>query len=1226
MRYPDLPDSLNDFLEKNLDLNAEGHNIYHIQSVDKDGNVTNEAFGLNTMTYSGLWYLYQNSAYWPDSEYSSHWRGRLWLGSGTSEPDKNSDVLEAPSTVITTQPVINAIWNDTPAEVYDSVSDTLSSTLKIVQYYYDYNISGVNSDYSFSEIGLNLATSSGYNIPGYNSYPLFVHALLYDSEGHQISFTKKMNERLYITIYFRYSMKMSIVRDLYDEDIYMTCSAAAFSTHSRWGSGYWAFLSPMYDKVITQQRISGYLFNGNASNNEIDVMSQSINFGGSTLIESQYNSAISTIYLRDGAYGMDNAYRSLSLFVENEKLPEPEELSSELVYIDGNQYINKDHLSIRHSFGGHYHSGGSYNWIYTDVTSYSNISNYGILPVADFNMTSSKMWNYITGEWDIDENIDAQPNCYLNNTFANPTAMVLELDGTRTPCFVYTNPRTDIPISKFHNANWGVPSPMYATDEYWDTTTWGLIASPGSSIPANLQNKKYYISKTINEDSYRDGRILPERVQSYPSIIVPQAGYTVNMTDTVVRTDVGYSFLSSDAGNWFMTNTKLCYPDIDVDPIIYQMPTVSRPGPSESTRDMFVASCGYRWNTDDRIFIADMGGHVYNYQGWQGFNYNRFRVYTVSDDGSAPTYVEMRIDIGGGIVPTADGDGIAFNNYFVYNFNGTRYVTFYVPNVAWKIGFVDIYGQDDVTPEITVLSGGLMAYAEPIYGTNLMIYHESFTSTSPGKITANSQWVLYDMSTKIIVNSFEFSSDYYDADINCVAGFGNHVYIKITKSSTTYTFHYDVITHQYAIMEGINDRGFVYSYPGVYDSQHLGHRFNTPIVFNEKCMYVFGYAGGNTNNPQMGYMYTDDDPMHPSQSMFKDNVDLRYMFGKFPKLWETPDHKHLICTTDGFNCWENNAYGARVFDMGYFIKTKKSICYPHWQTRLGPEGSFTAIGYYKNGFIVNLPTGTIYWVPLEFYLPHKVTGTTRTIQSYNNPRVYSGMGFTFYVGLRDNLWKYDGRAVSFDGADAVQEVLYSKQNTTLEITPTSNCLLVAIVFSYDSDVVVTENVDSPGYWTFKEQMSITYSTWVQKYLTIYTKQGVAGTTYTFTAKNGTIYTNDNDDALFNAKIFALYGASSITKLSETSQSSVTYSVPANTGKRRLIIDFQAGDINWDADCPYKWSEPHHILPGMFTMPGRHAVWYDPFITDTTVRTLTYRRSWPGGTGFSKFIIYEINET
>ena len=152
MRYPDLPDSLNDFLEKNLDLNAEGHNIYHIQSVDKDGNVTNEAFGLNTMTYSGLWYLYQNSAYWPDSEYSSHWRGRLWLGSGTSEPDKNSDVLEAPSTVITTQPVINAIWNDTPAEVYDSVSETLSSTVKIGQNYYDYNISGVNSDYSFSEI------------------------------------------------------------------------------------------------------------------------------------------------------------------------------------------------------------------------------------------------------------------------------------------------------------------------------------------------------------------------------------------------------------------------------------------------------------------------------------------------------------------------------------------------------------------------------------------------------------------------------------------------------------------------------------------------------------------------------------------------------------------------------------------------------------------------------------------------------------------------------------------------------------------------------------------------------------------------------------------------------------------------------------------------------------------------------------------------------------------
>ena len=1225
MRYPDLPDSLNDFLEKNLDLNAEGHNIYHIQSIDKDGNVTNEAFGLNTMTYSGLWNLYQNSVYWPNSENSSNWRGRLWLGSGTSTPDKNADVLEAPSTVITTQPTINNIWNDTPAEVYDSVSDTLSSTLKIIQYYYDYNISGVNSDYTFSEIGMNMATSWGYNIPGYNNYPLFVHALLYDSEGHQISFTKKMNERLYITIYFRYSMKMSIVRDLYDEGIYMACSAAAFSTHSRWGNGYWAFLSPLYDQVLTQTRMNRtYLFNGNASNNEIDIMSQSVNYSGSTLIESKYNSGISTIFLYDGDNGMDGVYRSMHLFVEDEKLPEPEELSSELVYVDGNQWRNTDHISIRHSFGGYYHTDG---WLYTDMTGYL-VSNYGLFPVADFNMTSSKMWNYSTGEWDIDENFDAQPSCYLNNTFALPTPMVLSLEGVRTNVYVYVNPRTDIPISKFHAGSWSPTSPMYATDEYWDTSTWGLISSPGTSIPANLQNKKYYIAKSIYEDNWRSGRIVPERVQNYPSIVIQNGGREISTSETITYTTEGYQFLSSDANNWFMTETKLYYPDIDVNPIIHQMPSVSRPSGSVSTADVFVASSGYRWNTDDRIFIADVSGHIYDWRGsWTGYNYNRFRVYTVSDDGTAPTYVEMRIDIGGNIVPianAADGDTIVFANYFVYNYNGNRYVTFYVPNVAWKIGFVDIYGQDDVTPEITVLSGGLMAYAEPLYGTNLMIYHESFTSTSPAQITENSQWVLYDMSTKTVVDTFEFSSDYSGATINGVAGFSNHVYIKITKNSNVYTFHYDATTHQYAILEGFNDQAFDYSYPGVDSSQRFGHRYNRPQVYNEKCMYVFGYSGANNYSPQMSYIYMDDDPMHPVQTMLSENVDLRYMFARMPKLWETPDHKHLICTMDGITSWEGDAFGARVLDIGYYIKTKIPVRYPKWQARLGPEGSFTAIGYYKNGFIVNWPTGSLNWVPIEFYLPHKVTGTTRTIQSFNNPRVYSGMGFTFYVGLRDNLWKYDGRKVEFDGADAVQGLFYKKQNETLTITPTNNCLLVAIVFNQDSDVIVNENVGNPGYWTFKEQITHTYTGTVNKYMTVYTKQGVAGTTYTFTAKNGTLYTDESDGA-FAVKVFALYGASSITQIANTAQTASSYSIPANTGKRRLIIELQPSNYNWDRDCPYKWSEPHHILPGLFTMPGRHAVWYDPFITDTTARTLSYVASWPGS-GFSRFIIYEIDET
>jgi hypothetical protein len=55
------------------------------------------------------------------------------------------------------------------------------------------------------------------------------------------------------------------------------------------------------------------------------------------------------------------------------------------------------------------------------------------------------------------------------------------------------------------------------------------------------------------------------------------------------------------------------------------------------------------------------------------------------------------------------------------------------------------------------------------------------------------------------------------------------------------------------------------------------------------------------------------------------------------------------------------------------------------------------MAYWHNGIVTTDSTGLMRWYPLEGWLAHKVTGTTRTIQSYNNPRRISGKTFTYYL-------------------------------------------------------------------------------------------------------------------------------------------------------------------------------------------------------------------------------------
>ena len=117
------------------------------------------------------------------------------------------------------------------------------------------------------------------------------------------------------------------------------------------------------------------------------------------------------------------------------------------------------------------------------------------------------------------------------------------------------------------------------------------------------------------------------------------------------------------------------------------------------------------------------------------------------------------------------------------------------------------------------------------------------------------------------------------------------------------------------------------------------------------------------------------------------------------------DGKHLLgigyvgCPWSG----GNNKYS--VFDMGMYLNNGQTYRYgsessPYYYIQ---QPAFTeaplensVITYFDDGIIAYTP-GKFRWSPLACWLPHKVTGTTHTIQSYNNPKSLSGGSITMKI-------------------------------------------------------------------------------------------------------------------------------------------------------------------------------------------------------------------------------------
>lgn len=913
----DFPESLKRFSEninkKNPGLHSENHNLYLLQTTDRDGNVTGEAYGMNLMTNKCFNIMY----YTHDAYFINEDRYRIYIGNGTDEPVLTNNALYSPITTVGSTYV--SVTRSYYPFKYNSDTDIASVNKLNYKGYFDYNISGITEDKEITEIGY-----------GYSTTDLYTHAKIYDSEGNPSSITKRVNERLTITMYISCCCKMSIIENAYNNKIYMFLNPIVFEPYSgqvdgSYGWNYWVGGFGRDTHLVhhavndSEKKLSDnsysvdnhlYLFRS-AFKEQIDdnliIGRAKINSSGFFLESS--NQYVSNMIYSTSSLDMNSTVGSCAFYIiKSVQLPEPEVLS--------NKSITTNSISSS---------------LITDQFGLSSSS----LPCTNFNITSLLMYNHITKEWDIGESYLNDPNSDYNSTFYIAGSLWITFQGKSITAYVFTNIRTDLPITSFNNSN----IVLYATDKYWDTSTWELISNL-SGVDESLQCKRYYIitnGDLVKLDPYRD--------MIYHQIITNKDSYSLPITKVTVGDDL--KCLTSDKYGWIMSSKYLIYPNTENGCVYYELTVGSNNAIPDYT---------WRWTTeegDKLIFVYREKDSTTNY-------YDMYvRIYDTTNPDSEPTYVDVKLDL-----PEQ------LNSYSMYcecTDSGMLVCKGGNSGKNHYMIIIDIYGIGEGPIQHRI--DDVQIHCVLNRSDNVVYYKYDSINT----------YRIYDMKSQTIIDSFIIPTDYTYSGI---CGWKDFIYVRVKDSSDSYTiFYYNTDLHslQQLMMSDPDISSFSYSYSV------------------DECMLVGSKYSGYI------WLFKASDPSNPTKLIDSKSYLSYYYLAKGAQLKYVNEGKQLLFVNYIVRNNSGKYCEISIFDIGYRldtgnnkILTRKSLMTEY----ISSSTSWTwygMTGFFNNGLIRMSYYGEIKWYPIENCVYHKIVGTTTTIQSYNNPKKLSGLTFSLSV-------------------------------------------------------------------------------------------------------------------------------------------------------------------------------------------------------------------------------------
>lgn len=589
------------------------HCVYYLKTEDLDGNIVQENYGINLVPDIGFVTLLRGQGI-TRSNCRLMLGGLVSFGEDTYDPYVDDNLISALQT-------IESSMSQAGGCKYDSVSGYLYRTYDGGKAVFDYDqkcpgskeVPG--SDIRTSTISI-IGNADTRASVGYNKECFLSVSKIYNMQGEEVELVKEQHQKVTVYYYFTSAFKPGVLLPaLINKNLYACIDPISFNFgHNAqlfpkgvvgFITGYRNCIEVVYNQsyndifkpyVITEKNYDmNPYYTSQYLDRFPDLNNHSITSRGLTSYEIE-------LYYKAFEYGDTETYQILPQFVHDfqndskyrpincsvwltgysigSSLRNTTSMTSEFVVMEKEFLSSPDTLTL---FNAHTTVYLSDELHYNFAIRNSNIVEHNfLLPVYNFDITELKMFNIKTGLWDID--VPNNNDTVKNNDYSELSNMTgrVYIEGPLSngvyfgPRYitVFINDKTDVPIKSFDTVN----KTIYATDSYWDTTTWSQIPDP-SNISQSLRNKRYYLFVGISvvpDDKNLNSNFIP-----YPNR--DRTNHKLTLTKTIhdmpvkwnactYRQDYSWSSYASSRfrfpvgttaydNHWFYINGQLFYND-----------------------------------------------------------------------------------------------------------------------------------------------------------------------------------------------------------------------------------------------------------------------------------------------------------------------------------------------------------------------------------------------------------------------------------------------------------------------------------------------------------------------------------------------------------------------------------------------------------------------------------------------------------------------------------------
>jgi hypothetical protein len=954
-----LPEKINTFFEnckKNdvhpIPKDPHFNNLYLIQSVDMDGNVTNEKFGFNELTGLGI----RNICWW------GGFKAMIYSEDGSFA--KLSNTYDNPHSDDSFSPIY-----------YDS------STGMSTQYYkfktvmeFDYNYSDATSDVEITKIGLHV-----YNGSDYIEY---AKSLIYDVNGNVTSFTKHPNEKILLTVWLGASMNVgSIVNTAWNNGNYLLISPLFIL---RYAAGCRSYGD--YDRALNMRfGMRTYRY---SNMSEADCIKYLRPFDPKTdpqctkesdqeytyveclmkYAKTELVSTNSVIYEKNWAskYIISDYYNKLNkssfeFMVDANggfSLPTPEEIIVDECMTNNNDSTFTDTL---YSFPSS-NSSVVGNWYY-----------HSRLQLAQFNCTSIEIYNHKTKTWD-QEAFDQDRNFLYEDTLIASLWWPVIVNGETEDRYVFVNskagtyPMTKIVTNSLH---------VWATDTFWDQSTWVEV---NKNNLGSLGTKRYFIKSDINDYPVPYYDYTPLQITGLP------ASYTIPKTFEI-EGDFGNArkVLPNPQCNCIIGYGQIVYPDNPSNVVTYNITNYgddiingNTSGSYTSDGNRGTVSIFRLTENGDKLIIAKRASST---NANNNYAAGCYRVYTISNNSAvAPTYEDIQVPYTNQLYNVQTYHSFTDKGFVVANHNEDQ-----------EVAIINLYGSNGVETEIIP---GMWGYALNRTTNCVYLNIEDMSSLT---------FDVYNMSTKSVVKSFTLSGNYV---MNGIMGWKNHVYVRVYDNTLQlYRVLYHNINEDSDTFVDVNISLFNQTSAECTMNREPGGIYDNSFSSCDEAFFIYK---PDISSDQEAYrdflLILDNDPticrdlkaehgwtssgsgFLRSNGMFSRNTDGSFVgleVVEYNNMNSSPESRYPLSSSNK-QCSNYMIDIGRLYDHNYLNKTKVGnyTWNPPSTSTIVNKNSYVI---YKN-YRVYQSGDDIKFVPLAYSRFHRITGNTISIQTINNPK------------------------------------------------------------------------------------------------------------------------------------------------------------------------------------------------------------------------------------------------